>query len=290
MVSTPARLTDRSLMSLPLLFKKVMFRVRRAVWRVLTTVSPDKIASFRLPGGARFEYPLKSAIGEHLFAGWFEPAEIAFVLDQLNAGDIVVDLGANAGLYTVIAARAVGSTGHVYAFEPGQRALALLRRNIAINGLDNVTVIEAAVSNVSGQASFAVATDTALSSLADVNRSDQQVSAWETVRTVRLDDAIAEYRIPAVTFIKMDVEGAEKLALEGAPNILARAAPALTILFEAFDQNTRAFGYTVRELLEWLQARGFSVQGFDESLTLRPIEHLRAAIGSTVYNFVASKT
>ncbi len=276
-------------MPLSLLLRKVKFRIRHVVWRVLTTVSPDKITAFTLPGGGRFEYPLKSAIGEYLFAGWFEPAEVAFVVERLKPGDVVIDLGANAGLYTVIAARAVGAAGHVYAFEPGRRALALLRNNIAVNGLTNVTVIEAAVSNTTGQASFAVARDTALSSLADVNREDQQVASWETVKTIRLDDAVAEYGMRAVTFIKMDVEGAEKLALEGATALLAQTSPPLTILFEAFDQNTMAFGYTVRELLDWLSARGFSLHGFDESLVLHPIERLGTGIGSSIYNFVAQK-
>jgi FkbM family methyltransferase len=250
---------------------------------------PDRLFPFRLPGGARFEYPLSTAVGKHLFAGWFEPAEVGFVYKRLKPGDVVLDLGANAGLYTLIAARAVGQTGHVYAFEPDARALQLLRHNIAINDLANVTVIDAAVSDVTGEASFAEARDTALSSFADIGREDQQIVEWRTVKTIRLDDAITQYKIPPVTFIKMDVEGAEKRALDGAPKLLSAASLPFTILFEAFEENTLAFGYTVHELLEGLRVQGFSLYGFDKLLRLRPLERLGPDVGRSVYNFVAYK-
>jgi FkbM family methyltransferase len=241
-----------------------------------------------LPDGARFEYPLASAIGKHLFAGRFEPAEVGFFRAHLHPGSVVLDLGANAGLYTVIAARAVGPRGHVYAFEPGERALALLRRNIAINHLTNVTVIEAAVSDVTGTASFAVATDTALGSLANTERDDQAIAGWQTVKTIRLDDAVTQHDLEVVDFIKIDVEGAEKLAFAGAPRLLARPAP-LTILFEAFETNAHAFGYTVRELLDLLREYGFAIRGFDRFGRLREIDELGSEVGVSAYNFVADK-
>jgi len=274
---------------LHLLFRKVSFRLRRYVWRVFRAIQPHRIHSFTLPGGGRFEYPLSSAIGADLFAGWFEPAEVAFVRKHLAPGDTVLDVGANAGLYTVIAARAVGPSGHVFAFEPDERALALLRRNIARNALTNVTVIEAAVSDETGQRQFAAASDIAMSSLADVRRDDQQIQAWRTVDTIRLDDAVQKHRAQGATFLKIDVEGAEKLVFEGAPNLLTNAAERFTILFEGFGRNTEAFGYTVPDLLRILRAHGFSLYGFDSSLQLQPVEDLGPAIGTTIYNFAAFK-
>lgn len=250
--------------------------------------APDTLYAFCLPGGGQFDYPLSSAIGKNLFAGWFEPAEVDFVRRHLKPGDVVLDLGANAGLYTLLAARAVGPAGHVYAFEPGARALELLRHNVQINGATNVTIIDAAVSDKTGTASFAVARDTAYSSLADIDRDDQDVVEWKTVRTIRLDDAISEYGIPQATFIKMDVEGAEKLALDGASRLLARSTP-LTILFEASDTNASAFGYTVSELLLTLRALGFSLSGFDRELNLRPVESLGTDVGGSVSNIVARR-
>ena len=256
---------------------------------MLTAIQPHRIHSFTLPDGARFEYPLSSAIGENLFAGQFEPAEIAFVRRHLRPGDVVLDVGANAGLYTVIAARAVGNTGHVYAFEPDERAVKLLRRNVAVNGLKNVTVIEAAVSNETGERAFAAASDTAFSSLATIQRDDQQIESWRSVPTIRLDDAVVTHGIGVVKFLKIDVEGAEKLVLDGGTNLLLRAPDDFAILFEAFERNAEAFGYTVQDLLEILRSKGFHLGGFDPSLQLHSIDEVESSIGTNGYNFIARK-
>ena len=269
--------------------KRVSTRARRVVWRALTAIDPARVHTFHLPGGNRLQYPLATAVGADLFAGGFEPAEVAFVGSHLKPGDVILDVGANAGLYTILAARIVGPHGHVFAFEPDDRAVALLRRNIALNGLTNVTVIEAAVSNETGQRNFAAASDIAMSSLAATHRDDQQIQSWRTVDTLRLDDALGKYGIERPTFLKIDVEGAEQLVVEGATGLLARAPAGFTILFEAFEANAEPFGYTVAQLLESVQGRGFTVQGFDGAGRLRPLQDLQQGIGTTVYNFVAFK-
>ena len=80
-------------MSIGLILRKLSFRVRRVAWRLRTAMSDGShVHSFRLPGGARFDYPLASAIGEDLYSGWFEPAEVAFVRGHLKPGDVVLDL------------------------------------------------------------------------------------------------------------------------------------------------------------------------------------------------------
>lgn len=263
--------------------------MNRVVWQVLTTKDPARVHTFNLPGGGRLEYPLATAVGADLFAGCFEPAELAFVSRHLKRGQVVLDVGANAGLYTVIAARIVGNTGHVFAFEPDNRAVALLRRNVALNGLTNVTVIEAAVSNETGQRQFAAASDIAMSSLAVTHRDDQQVQSWRTVEAIRLDDALRKYGIQGASFLKIDVEGAEKLVFEGASDLLAHAPAGFTVLFEGFEANAEPFGYSVRELLDLLSARGFSVAGFDAGGRLRSVRELSSGIGTTIYNFVGFK-
>lgn len=269
---------------------KIGFRARLAGWHVLTRLVGERDYRFTLPDGSVLDYPLKSAVGKHLFAGGFESAEVTFVLSRLKAGDVVLDVGANGGVYTLLAAKAVGDAGHVYAFEPDKQALRLLRHNLELNAVTNVTVVPAAVSNHAGEASFAVADDVAMGSLADIERPDQRIGRWETVETVRLDDMIDRFGIRSVDFIKMDVEGAEKLALEGATGLLSSARAPAAILFEAFDANARAFGYAVEVLFALLRAHHYTILGMEHSGALRPVDEIPSEqIGTTVYNFVAER-
>jgi FkbM family methyltransferase len=244
-----------------------------------------EIVTFTLADGSHFDYPLRSYIGYALFAKDFEETEIAFLRRSLKPGDIFLDVGANGGIYSVIAAKQVGPQGHVYAFEPGERELALLRHNIELNNLTNVTVMECAVSNKSGIAKFAVVKDGALNSLAALNRTEQQIEYWKTVTTTSLDDFLSKYAISKVDFIKIDVEGAEKLVLDGAKKLLG-SNHRVTILFEASDYNEPAFGYSAKQLLNELCEAGLNIYCLDGLSRLQNIDMADIKLGKKIYNFV----
>jgi len=258
------------------------------VWHVQSALTPDKLADFPLPHGGRFLYPLKSQIGKTMFIGGFENAELAFVRHSLKPGAVFIDVGANGGIYTVIAARQVGPTGHVYAFEPGKKELEILRKNIEANGLTNVTVIESAVSRETGTAKLAISTDGAMNSLAKTQHPDQQIEEWETVKTITLDDFALQNSLNTVDFIKVDVEGAEKLVLDGAKNLLASEGP-VTVLFEAMTINVTAFDYSVRDFLSELMMQGLSISYINEDGTLTGISQVDDRCGRDFWNFVATK-
>jgi FkbM family methyltransferase len=120
---------------------------------------------------------------------------------------VAYDLGANAGFYTLALSRLVGASGRVFSFEPDARNAYLLRRHIDLNGLQNVTVVQAAISNSTRLVPF---------------------SGWQVVQkstylvpSVSLDEFIAAGN-PAPDFVKMDIEGAEVEALEGAGSLLSK--------------------------------------------------------------------
>jgi FkbM family methyltransferase len=260
--------------------------ISRRLWQLLCTIWPKKVATFMLADGSRLDYPLKSSIGCALFSKSFERSEIAFVRESLKHGDNFLDVGANGGIYTVVAAKQVGPSGHVYAFEPSPRELSLLRHNIAVNNLTNVTIVDRAVSNKSGVSRFAISHDGALSSLAPTNHPGQQIEDWLTVRTVSLDDFVREFSVQKVNFIKMDVEGAEKYVFEGAKGLLS-SDHRVTILFEACDLNTSGFGYSVREFLLEISESGLPVFYFDDEGSLTSVSGYDATFGKRIYNFVA---
>ena len=156
----------------------------------------------------------------------FDPGPEQVVLDafagSLRAGMRVYDIGANAGIYTVLAARRGAS---VVAFEPSEEAVALLRDHLALNDLD-AEVVEAVVADEEGRITFFEQGSATTSSLSEASARTGEAF---------LDDPVVATTRPAVTIdgfsrsagrwpdlIKLDVEGAELLALRGAGEWLAR--------------------------------------------------------------------
>lgn len=147
--------------------------------------------------------------------GTYELEKQSVIQRFVRPGMIVYDIGANAGFYTLLFSRLVGKDGRVYSFEPFPENTYNLLRHIQINHLDRVTLLPAALAEDTGISSFRVGADNAVGSLEN-NNGDTILK----VPTLTLDTLIARgYPIPDL--VKMDVEGAEALVLEGAKRILA---------------------------------------------------------------------
>jgi FkbM family methyltransferase len=262
-------------------------RFKGYVWNVRCRLSPGKIQQFTLEDSIQFEYPLKSLIGNALSIGAFEMAERAFIQRVLSPGATFFDIGANGGIFSMLAANRVGPAGRVYAFEPSAREATLLRRNIALNQFENIQVIEKAASNQDGTARLAISQDGAMNALRQTNHPAQHIESWLDVATVMLDSFVAQNGIERVDCIKMDVEGAERLVFQGCSRLLKQAAP-LTILFESVEVNAEGFGYGVRDFLDELRAQGLSLYYLDNTGWPVAIKEHRPKFGCQIYNFVAS--
>ncbi|MDQ6810931.1 MAG: FkbM family methyltransferase [Actinomycetota bacterium] len=158
-------------------------------------------------------------------------------LSLLHPGDVVYDIGANIGWYTLLGARAVGTEGTVVAFEPSVANAALVKENAARNGFVNVSVIPAAVTDGSGWATFLdkgslegrlMKDDTAAQARRRARR-PQGYKGSSVVPVLALDSWLAETDQPPPKVIKIDVEGAEVGALRGMTATLRSARPALII-------------------------------------------------------------
>jgi len=140
----------------------------------------------------------------------------------LKPGDVFVDIGAHVGYYTLLAARLVGPTGKVYAFEPEPYNHALLCRNIELNGYRNITVIRKAVSNRAGTSVlFLSGLDNGFHSLRKQSPSQYKRGSM-IVETTTLDAFLDEAGCSRVDLVKMDIEGWELIALEGMRELLSR--------------------------------------------------------------------
>jgi FkbM family methyltransferase len=153
------------------------------------------------------------------FGGTYEPEQTAIVEEMLMEGDIVLDLGAHVGYYTVLASVLVGDTGEVIAFEPEPENLYLLHDHIKLNKCNNVTVIEACVADCAGECSFQRG-GTGSGHMIDEGGDF-------TVPVVSLDQLLAEGTIPLPDYMKIDVEGAEMRVLHGARQVIAEARPTI---------------------------------------------------------------
>jgi FkbM family methyltransferase len=180
--------------------------------------------------------------------------EESFFRRYLRPGDVVVDVGANFGLTALAAFSAVGPTGEVHAFEPHPRIFEFLVGNIELNGAE--AVVKAHNLALGERAGTVFLTD---------RRADDQntVSLDATGISVpmsTLDDAVAA--LPHIDLLKIDVEGYEKLVLEGATETLARVD---CVYFESCDANYSQYGYELGEVIDVLAANGLKVRRIDAS-------------------------
>ncbi|MBN1593390.1 MAG: FkbM family methyltransferase [Candidatus Coatesbacteria bacterium] len=204
-------------------------------------------------------YP-RDVLGRYLYIdGVFERDCWNFVKGFLRPGMVVFDLGANLGQYTLLAAHAVGEHGHVHSFEPSARMFRELEFNVGLNGLSpRCTLNRLAVSDVAQVARLSRYEEGAevYGSLGTHRRCEAGIVGHEEVQTVRLEEYCEKNRIDRIDFVKMDIEGAELLALRGAGRLLARD-DAPTILLELGDVNTAGFGYTSADLWDYLEGLGY---------------------------------
>jgi len=181
-------------------------------------------------GSARVTVDLDTAHGRRLFAyGFGEPAARA-MRSLVRPGDVVVDGGANIGLFTVLAATLVGCEGWVVACEPAPTTMALLRDNVERNDLHWVVLREAALADAPGRLALrAFEPGSGYSSFAPAD----VAGGVEVEVDVATLDELAGDLIDRVTLVKLDVEGAELRALRGASDLLSRARPDFVVELEA---------------------------------------------------------
>lgn len=211
----------------------------------------------------RMRLHFNSHISGRIYAGGFELAERQFVNAFLRSGDIFVDVGANAGLYTLIAARGVSQGGRVYAFEPCFTTHQRLAANVHLNAFANVECYQVALSDREGVAEMYVSKDGF-----DAQNSFTQPDAPGTFERETVDcitwDAFAEEHdlVGRVAMIKIDAEGWEYRILRGGQKALSRAdAPVLQMEFH--EQALQSSGSSCQELYQLLEELGYGLFAYD---------------------------
>lgn len=194
----------------------------RPLRRVLMAGAPDEPQAVEVLGGALRGARMRIDLGseKYYWLGTHEPEVQALLTREMRPGDVAWDIGAHIGFFTILMAGRAGAAGRVYAFEPFERNIARLTENIEANGLHNVVVCGAAVSETSGLATFADG-PTSL-------EGRMHAGGATRVECVSIDDAVAA-GCRAPTLIKIDAEGAEDAVIRGARETIAAHQPRMLI-------------------------------------------------------------
>ncbi|MCW5942327.1 MAG: FkbM family methyltransferase [Fimbriimonadaceae bacterium] len=174
---------------------------------------------------------------------------MAWLQKHLRSGDSFFDVGANVGAYTLIAARLVGPTGQVVAFEPGAPTFGALVRNVGMNRIANVVALPMALSDADGLVELRYPSDLPGETVCSTSEIPEMVSHC---LSFRLDRAIESLGLRCPKLLKIDTDGFEEAVLAGAPCLLAN--PDLKgVLFEGYPGAPEAAAVVAR-----LRAAGFA--------------------------------
>lgn len=271
----------RDMKRLRALWHRIARASRARAWRRMTD-GREKVR-IDLEDGAFLEAPAASDLARMIFVDELEAEERKIIRKLLRPGDFFIDVGANFGLYSIVAGRCVGGEGAVWAFEPASATFASLQRNLDLNQLPQVRAQQAAISDFDGEASMKVSLagrdgwNTLGVSLHDGSH------GTETVSCLKLD-TVMETQMPArrPAMMKLDVEGWEWHVLRGAENLLARSdAPMLQVEFAPayFTAN----GESIDALRDEITRHGYELYAMTGEAGLRRFDEGRDELAGNLF-------
>jgi FkbM family methyltransferase len=247
-------------------------RSREAWWKA--HLGEHRSFVYRLQPGVKIRLHCDSELCRLIHCIDFESTERQFVNAFLRPGDIFVDVGANIGLFTLVAAGRVGAEGKVYAFEPTKQTFERLEANVKLNGFTNTSLHRMALSDKAEEM--------------EIHRSMDGFDGWNTFGKLEAGKDVAVEKVSSVTWdafaqqhnlsgrvtmMKIDVEGWESFVLRGGEAHFSRPdAPVLQVEFT--EDAAKAAGSTCRALYQQLEALGYRMHAFDpktQQLTADPL-------------------
>lgn len=269
-------------------FGKLPFahQVHAGLYRWLNDIRSHGVVCIDCQGSKMFINSDDTGVSTALFgAGVYEPFTTGIIKGLVAPGTHFVDIGANVGYYTLIAARQAGKRGHIYAFEPDPYNYDLLQRNVEVNHYENVTPARLGLSNKKGRATLYLQKDNlGAHSLSNHHlRTDRSVE----IATATVDELFGEGRVDV---IKMDVEGAEGLVLEGARQVLKKQKP--TIVMEYAPYLITGMGGDPWDILGQIRGLGYQIRAIDdvrETVKEQSIAEIRKkfeACGDSYFNLL----
>jgi FkbM family methyltransferase len=194
-----------------------------------------------------------------LAGGIYEPEEKAWYERTVRPGDFVVEVGANLGYFSLVFGRAVGPKGRVVSYEPDPDVGQILRRNAAVNGYSNLEVRPVAVADQTGTMTFYRDPKTTGDNRLFSHGHDRDSFS---VPVVTLDENLAEFS-ERIDLVKMDIQGAEPLALDGMERLLQERPPR-RMLIEFWPHGIAGMGRDPARMIDVLRAAGYHLTRLDD--------------------------
>ena len=224
---------------------------RWPVWLMHIALRRRAVARFRTGGLSMELAPRLTGFGStsiYIKRDRYEP-ELLAVGRLIEPGCVVLDIGASFGIFSLFMAHFAGRGGKVHAFEPGAYSFAELQANVARNNAANIVLHRMAASDRPAMLKLAPVGG------APVTFSIGDAPDAETVPAGRVDEAVPPEDATRVRFVKIDVEGYEIAALEGARAILERNRP--TVMFEVCEESLARQGHRPADIYGFLAAFGY---------------------------------
>jgi FkbM family methyltransferase len=252
----------------PAKMQAIKYHFKVKIWNHVFPYIPLPV---KLPWGSWW-LAYDDVFGDGVFAGIMRGDLEEFLARFVKWGMTVIDVGAHQGFFTLLMSKLVGPKGLVVAFEPSPRELKRLKLNVTINRCRNVRVEGYAIGDRKGVVEFFVVSDrwTTRNSLVapKIHRTEHVF-----VNMTTLDDYLQETQIVSVDLVKIDVEGAELMVLQGAERLLT--SPWQPIIICELNDEVISWGdwhHSTLDVVEFLRAREFSWFEISHGGGLKPLE------------------
>ncbi len=210
------------------------------------------------------QYKNEKTIASFIRSGRYYEPDVSLTLIRLvRNGDSVVDVGANAGFFSVLLGALTGAAGRVLSIEPGTHNLSRLKNNLSLNGFSHVTVSDRPVTDKEGEVSFFInSDDSGGNALWDPgqfpgNQKTSENPIAHTLSATTLEQAVAASGLPVPRLIKIDTEGAEQRILEGAGSLI-RERKVPYVVAELHEFGLSKMGCSQASLRSLMEGHGYS--------------------------------
>jgi FkbM family methyltransferase len=226
--------------------KSIIGRILRFPLKLI----PKNIVMPILQGSLKGKKWITGSANNGHWLGSYEYEEQKLISGTVLKGKVFFDIGAHVGYYSLLTSVLVGDEGKVFSFEPFPNNLEYIQKHLKLNNISNVNVLGVAVSDKHGSIFFSEGPSSSMGKITD-NKTDLEV------KMIKLDDEINNKRLPIPDYIKIDIEGAEALALRGAESTLSKYHP--FIFLSTHGEKVK------KECCDFLLSLGYQLNSMDEN-------------------------